>query len=120
MEQLATMLTQTAATATANTDATRELLIRLWERSLPIVRERLDVLDNAASAASNNTLTDDLRAHAIAEAHKLAGSLGMFGYSDGTEFAREIEALLEAPGTPPAGRLVTLATRLRATLFPTA
>jgi HPt (histidine-containing phosphotransfer) domain-containing protein len=108
------------ATETVNSDATRDLLIRLWERSLPVVRERLDILDAAGTAASDNSLTGDLRAHAIVEAHKLAGSLGMFGYSAGTELAREIEALLEAPGTPPAGRLVTLATRLRATLFPTA
>ncbi|HEY5329662.1 MAG TPA: Hpt domain-containing protein [Acidobacteriaceae bacterium] len=106
------------ATATANPDLTRELLARLWERSLPVVRERLDLLDTAAAAAGTNTLTDSLRSHAIAEAHKLAGSLGMFGYCEGTELARAIEALLEAEGIPSADRLSALAIELRATLFP--
>ena len=105
------------ARETAPPDATRELLIRLWERSLPIVRERLDTLDTAAVAATTNTLTDDLRAHAIIEAHKLAGSLGMFGYSKGTELAREIETLLEAPGAPAADRLTDLSISLRKILF---
>jgi len=106
------------ATATANPDLTRELLARLWTRSLPVVRERLDLLDTAAAAAASNTLTDSLRSHAIAEAHKLAGSLGMFGYCEGTDRARAIEALLEAEGIPSADRLSTLAIELRATLFP--
>ena len=106
-------------TATANPDITRDLLARLWERSLPVVRERLDVLDTAAAAAGSNALTEALRAHAIAEAHKLAGSLGMFGYSAGTELARAIEALLETETAPPADRISTLATNLRASLFPT-
>jgi HPt (histidine-containing phosphotransfer) domain-containing protein len=114
------MAKEMAATETATLDPTRELLNRLWQRSVPIVRERLDTLDSAAAAATTNTLTDDLRAHAITEAHKLAGSLGMFGYSAGTEFAREIETLLEAPGTSSADRLTTLAASLRATLFPAA
>ena len=105
---------------TANPDLTRELLARLWERSLPVVRERLDVLDSAAAAAINNALTDDIRTHAIAEAHKLAGSLGMFGYSEGTELARGIEVLLESAGAPHADRLSTLATSLRVSLFPSA
>ena len=37
--------------AAASPDNTRELLARLWERSLPVVRERLDILDEAATAA---------------------------------------------------------------------
>ena len=107
-------------TATANPDITRELLARLWERSLPVVRERLDVLDTAAAATSNNALTETLRTHAIAEAHKLAGSLGMFGYSEGTNLARQIEALLETEVSPPPDHLTTLAGNLRTALFPSA
>jgi HPt (histidine-containing phosphotransfer) domain-containing protein len=107
-------------TATANPDVTRELLARLWERSLPVVRERLDVLDTAAAAASDNALTDAIRTHAIAEAHKLAGSLGMFGYAEGTDLARQIEILLETEAAPPSDRLATLAGNLRTTLFPSA
>ena len=105
-------------TATANPDVTRELLARLWERSLPVVRERLDALDTAAAAAAGNALTDAIRTHAIAEAHKLAGSLGMFGYSEGTDLARQIEALLETEVAPSPDHLTTLATNLRSALFP--
>ena len=42
----------------------------------------------------------------------------MFGYCEGTDRARAIEALLEAEGIPSADRLSTLAIELRATLFP--
>jgi len=107
-------------TTTANPETTRQLLARLWERSLPVVRERLDVLDSAAAAAGNSALTNDLRTYAIAEAHKLAGSLGMFGYSEGTDLARQIETLLETEAAPPPDHLATLAANLRTTLFPSA
>jgi HPt (histidine-containing phosphotransfer) domain-containing protein len=99
-------------------DGTRALLSRLWQRSLPLLLERLAVLDAAATASRAGTLTPDLRARAIDEAHKLAGSLGMFGYPDGTDLARKIELLLEAPNAPPPNRLTELAAELRAILFP--
>jgi HPt (histidine-containing phosphotransfer) domain-containing protein len=104
--------------APPQSDGTGALLSRLWQRSLPLLRERLALLDAAASAAHAGTLTADLRAQAIDEAHKLTGSLGMFGYPDGTDIARKIEFLLEAPGDPPPERLTELATELRAILFP--
>jgi hypothetical protein len=102
----------------AQSDATLALLRRLWRRSLPLLMERVNVLDRAAVAAHAGTLTRDLREQASAEAHKLAGSLGMFGHADGTDVARKIELLLEAPGPPPPARLTQLVTELRAILFP--
>lgn len=73
------------------------LLSNLWERNLPTLRERLDILDRAASTASSGELPEDSRAEALDIAHRLSGSLGMFGYHQGTEIARQIEQILKAP-----------------------
>ncbi len=94
-------------------------LARLWERNTPILLNRLRTLDDAAEAAGNGTLDDTLRTAAHAEAHNLAGSLGMFGYPKGTDIAREIEAVLETPDALTPQRLSELTRTLRATLFPT-
>lgn len=97
-------------------DAIRILLAELWQSGLPLLRERLAVLDAAVAAAHSGHCTGDIRAQAIAEAHKLSGSLGMFGYPEGTNLAREIEALLDAPTPSPPARLDELTLALRATL----
>ncbi len=99
-------------------ETTTELLSRLWQRSMPVLCSRLDLLEAAAAAACRHSLPHGLRTDAIMEAHKRAGSLGMFGYTSGTELAREIEALLEAPGTPHGEILSKLTRALRHTLFP--
>ena len=96
------------------------MLTRLWQRSLPILEQRLAVLDSAAAAAQSATLSDELRTQAITDVHKLSGSLGMFGYPQATELARDIEALLETPGPPDPAQLSRLVTGLRAALFPAA
>jgi HPt (histidine-containing phosphotransfer) domain-containing protein len=97
---------------------TRELILRLWQRSLPVIHERLNLLDAAATAAQAEAFSIELRAQAICEAHKLAGSLGMFGYPQGSVLAREIEQLLEIDGHLEPTQLTRLATELRTTLFP--
>ena len=51
-------------------------------------------------------------------AHKLAGSLGMYGYDEGTRIAREIEVLLGGEATPDAARLGDLVAELRRAVFP--
>jgi HPt (histidine-containing phosphotransfer) domain-containing protein len=54
-----------------------------------------------------------MREDASSTAHKLAGSLGMFGYTRGTEFARNIEVLLNEPGDVDALGLRELSASLR-------
>jgi len=93
------------------------LLAALWVRIRPTVEERLETLDLAATAASAGRLDESLRADAMGSAHKLAGSLGMYGYSEGTRVARELEVLLSGPA-PDAGRLGALTAELRGALFP--
>ena len=68
-----------------------EALDRLWARFLPEIRERVAVLESAASSAAQGALTDAEREAAHAAAHKLAGVLGTFGLTRGTELARELE-----------------------------
>jgi HPt (histidine-containing phosphotransfer) domain-containing protein len=97
-------------------EATRKLLASLWERNLPILRERCAQLERAVAAAQAGTLTQQLREETIDTAHKLAGSLGMFGYPEGTEFARRIEEHLESTAPIDAPRFARDVAAMRATL----
>ncbi len=93
------------------------LLISLWERNLPLLHERLEILDRAASEAASGHLPVALRAEALEIAHKLSGSLGMFGYSHGTEIAHQIELILKRPTVDGSSDLTSLAVELRQTLL---
>jgi HPt (histidine-containing phosphotransfer) domain-containing protein len=94
------------------------LLAILWQRQLPLLQERLDLLDRAAAEASSGILSEASRNEALTVAHKLAGSLGMFGYHQGTETARTMELILKAPTRDTLPDLACLAKNLRATLRP--
>jgi HPt (histidine-containing phosphotransfer) domain-containing protein len=94
------------------------LLADLWQRQLPLLRERLDLLDRTAAEASTGTLSEASRTEALSIAHKLSGSLGMFGHHQGTDTARAIEQILKAPTPETLCRLDSLATRLREILQP--
>jgi HPt (histidine-containing phosphotransfer) domain-containing protein len=94
-------------------DKTAALLATLWVKVRPIVEERLATLDHAAAAARAGTLAEDLRKQALNSAHNLAGSLGMYGYHEGTRVARELEMLLGG-AQPDAGRMGALLAELRA------
>ena len=88
------------------------MLRELWQRKLPMVREHLSLLQRASETLSQATLTAPLRNEAAISAHKLAGSLGMFGFPEGTRFAREIEHLLDSQGAPPAETFAALVRQL--------
>ena len=68
----------------------------IWQRSRPEIARRIATLQEAVAAQLAGDLDDDLRARADSDAHKLAGSLGMFGFATGSELAREIEQALDA------------------------
>jgi HPt (histidine-containing phosphotransfer) domain-containing protein len=80
---------------------------------VPLISERLNGLDIACEAAVLGRLSPIMRRGATDTAHKLAGSLGMFGYPRGTDIAREIEHLLESEGLVDAGLLRELVVELR-------
>jgi HPt (histidine-containing phosphotransfer) domain-containing protein len=73
-----------------------EAMNRLWQKFLPQMEQRLATLqDAAARLASGAGLSEEEQAAAAGEAHKLAGVLGTFGLTEGTELAREAELLCE-------------------------
>lgn len=92
------------------------LIAELWQRHLPSLRERLDLIDRTAAEASSGKLAEAPRAEAQSIAHKLAGNLGMFGYPQGSEVASQIEHILKTPTPENLPTLATLAKQLRKTL----
>ena len=94
------------------------MLADLWQRHLPSMHERLDLLDRAALFAAAGRLSESTRAEAQSIAHKLAGNLGMFGYGAAGSIASDIEQILKVPTPRTLVRLASLARQLRQTLAP--
>ncbi|HEX4577212.1 MAG TPA: Hpt domain-containing protein [Edaphobacter sp.] len=104
---------QTKAHINAQID---DVLLQLWQKNLPTIRERLDLLDQFGSAAASGMLDESTRIEALNLAHKLAGSLGMYGYQEGTEVASKMERILKSPTPETLATLHSLATDLRKSL----
>ncbi len=75
-----------------------EALKLLWQKFLPQMQERVAVLAEASSALQGGGLTAEQRTAAGAAAHKLAGVLGTFGLTEGTNLAREAEGICSSDG----------------------
>lgn len=94
-----------------------EALQKMWAKFLPLMEERLAILEDAYAALAADLLTIEQRSAANAAAHKLAGVLGSFGLTKGTVLAREAEILYSGePETDPeaAEQLRTITAQLRA------
>jgi HPt (histidine-containing phosphotransfer) domain-containing protein len=108
---------QTSAQSNAQIDAEiNDVLTQLWKKNLPTIRQRLDLLDQFASAAVSGTLEEHTRMEALRIAHNLAGSLGMYGYQQGTEVASKMERILKSPTPETLVTLRSLAADLRTSL----
>ena len=68
-------------------------ITQIWSQFRDLAFERLAVLEMVA--ASPGQLSDELQESARSSAHKLAGSLGSFGFSEGSRIAKQIEILLD-------------------------
>jgi HPt (histidine-containing phosphotransfer) domain-containing protein len=99
-------------------EKTASLLAAIWQRNRALVEERLDLLERAATSAVAGGLIEAQRQEAGGVAHKMAGSLGMYGYVEGTSIARQIELMLLGDGAPDAVRLSALVAELRRVVFP--
>ena len=89
-----------------NQQQTLTAVAKIWEQSKDVVANRIVVLEQAVMALQEGTLSDELRWQAEQEAHKLAGSVGMFGFTEGSRLARMLEQMLEAGA--PLGQADTL------------
>ncbi len=69
-------------------------IAQILEKYRPRLNQQIALLRQAYNALAAGELTDELQERAIQEAHKLAGSLGPFGYLEGSNLARKIEYLL--------------------------
>ncbi|SEC16025.1 Hpt domain-containing protein [Terriglobus roseus] len=100
-------------------DELQAAIAAIWQKSIPQCRARLALLQQAADdLATSRTLDPEQRAEALDIAHKLAGSLGMFGFSDATDHARAIELTLENDGLPQPERLQEQVSALVACMSP--
>jgi HPt (histidine-containing phosphotransfer) domain-containing protein len=90
-----------------------EALKLLWLKFLPQMQERVAVLEEAGGALQAGALSAEQRTAAGAAAHKLAGVLGTFGLTEGTNLAREAETLFEGSPDAYATRLREIAALLR-------
>lgn len=75
------------------TSALAGALKTLWVKFLPQMQERIAAIEAANRALQAGTLAAEQRSAAAAAAHKLAGVLGTFGLTDGTNLAREAEEI---------------------------
>lgn len=97
----------------------RTAVAQAWEAHQDTLQERLSVLEAAAAAIGVGQLSEDLQQVSRSHAHKLAGSLGCYGFSEGSRIARELESLLDLDASfddQRAARVSTLVKNLRQNL----
>lgn len=88
----------------------------VWAKYRDQVLARVDVLESAALGLLEGRLDRDARREAEREAHKLAGSVGTFGFAEASRLSREAETMLAGPNPPAqadALRLADLAVAIR-------
>ncbi len=94
--QPTTLVTTSPETAENAHQQTLVALAGVWNRFQEKISQQVSVLEQAAAEVLQDTLRPDLRAQAEQHAHTLAGSLGTFGLSKGSQIARKIQHLFEA------------------------
>ena len=72
----------------------RRIVAEVWVASRPSIEGQLSTLEEAVGELAENGRREPAQ-RARAEAHKLAGSLGMFGLWEASSLARRIELYLE-------------------------
>jgi diguanylate cyclase (GGDEF)-like protein len=82
------------AEATYKKQRTEVALHESWERLREKILGRVTILEQATTAWLEGRLGEALRQQAFQEAHKLAGSLGIFGFFEGSRLAQEIQGQL--------------------------
>ena len=86
----------------------------LWRKMKPAARGQVRIVATALQSARSGELTADERKGAWWEAHRLAGSLGSYGFEDGAAAAAALSEMLEGDGDIPLPDAVRLLVRLNA------
>ncbi|MFQ4138457.1 response regulator [Nodosilinea sp. PGN35] len=100
----------------ARAEAARAAAIAAFDQFRPVVGDRLAALRRAATGLNTPPLAEDVLAAARAAAHKLAGSLGLFGFAEGSHLARQVEDWLQQPKVAQGADFVALVDQLEAQL----
>jgi diguanylate cyclase (GGDEF)-like protein len=74
---------------------TADAIALIWEKNKPGISSQVDILEDAVASLLEGSLPDDLREKARGNAHKLAGSVGTFGFAEGSALARETELIFQ-------------------------
>lgn len=81
-------------TVEASQNQLPDQISEIWQRSKPAIMGRIEAIEAATLELISGTLSAELRLQAAGEAHKLVGSLGTFGYPEGSRLARTLEETL--------------------------
>jgi diguanylate cyclase (GGDEF)-like protein len=68
---------------------------QIWQSTKFHSIGHITMLEHTLSSLSAGNLSDELARMAAQAAHKLVGSLGMFGFQDGSQLARQVELLFQ-------------------------
>ena len=72
----------------------RAAMDRLWEQNRQSIMTRFDVIQEATVDILGGELGEQRKRDMVGEAHKLAGTLGTYGFAQGSYLARELELLI--------------------------
>ncbi len=98
------------------TPSMKSQLNGIWRQNLPIIRDRLDRLDAFVVIANQGDVTPQQHSDALNIAHKMAGSLGIFGFAAAGDVAHDLEVALRSSGPIDTIQLHRLNTSLRLAL----
>lgn len=110
--QIASTLGMVLAPVSASarrTQDTTSAIAKVWKKYRGAIIDRLGVLERASAMLSGGELEPGFREIAVREAHKLAGSVGTFGFPKGSRLAREAEQILLSAGRSEPGQGLRLA-----------
>jgi HPt (histidine-containing phosphotransfer) domain-containing protein len=88
----------------------------VWEQHRAGVLAKLGVIEHAVAVLGTDGLDEQLRGEAQRSAHMLSGSLGMFGFTQASDAAHELELEFAQPTRARAQTLLTLVAIMRRAL----
>ena len=95
-EQTPTPLSSTDADRQQAENMVIESVNNIWQRNKESFTCQLVLFEQVVAGLMSDTLSEQIQDAAKLEAHKMAGSLGSFGFNEGSRLAHEIEQLLES------------------------